>query len=136
MHYLNLRKKLHYSLLIGLLAFQSPLWAEEDAEDGVAELEDFTVPEISDDLSILPSEPSEGAFGLSLSLLETPRSVSEVSADLIKTYGLRSVDDLVRLTPGAFTSSFFGIRGSMDIRGEASDNYFRGFRRINRRNIS
>mgnify|MGYP005704733067 FL=1 len=128
MHYLNLRKKLHYSLLIGLLAFQSPLWAEEDAEDGVAELEDFTVTEISDDLSILPSEPSEGAFGLSLSLLETPRSVSEVSADLIKTYGLRSVDDLVRLTPGAFTSSFFGIRGSMDIRGEASDNYFRGFR--------
>ena len=131
MYYLNLRKKLHYSLLIGLLAFQSPLWAEEDAEDGVAELEDFTVTEISDDLSILPSEPSEGAFGLSLSLLETPRSVSEVSADLIKTYGLRSVDDLVRLTPGAFTSSFFGIRGSMDIRGEASDNYFRGFRRIN-----
>ena len=116
MHYLNLRKKLHYSLLIGLLAFHSPLWAEEDAEDGVAELEDFTVTEISDDLSILPSEPSEGAFGLSLSLLETPRSVSEVSADLIKTYGLRSVDDLVRLTPGAFTSSFFGIRGSMDIR--------------------
>ena len=57
MHYLNLRKKLHYSLLIGMLAFQSPLWAEEDAEDGVAELEDFTVTEISDDLSILPSDP-------------------------------------------------------------------------------
>ena len=65
-----------------------------------------------------------------LTLLETPRSVTEVSSDLIKSYGLRSVDDLVRLTPGAFTSSFFGIRGAMDIRGSAADNYFRGFRRI------
>tara|TARA_E500000178_G_scaffold349463_1_gene406418 strand:- start:569 stop:2923 length:2355 start_codon:yes stop_codon:yes gene_type:complete len=40
------------------------------------------------------------------------------------------VDDLVRLTPGAFTNSFFGIKGAMDIRGQQADNYFRGFRRI------
>ena len=36
----------------------------------------------------------------------------------------------MRLTSGAFTSSFFGIKGAMDIRGEPADNYFRGFRRI------
>lgn len=109
-------------------------WAiAEQATSGedVTELEDFTVNEVSDDLSLLPSEPSEGSFGLSMPLLETPRSVTEVSADLIKAYGLRSVDDVVRVTPGAFTSSFFGIKGSMDIRGEPADNYFRGFRRIN-----
>ena len=40
-----------------------------DAEEDVAELEDLTVTDVPDDLSILPSEPSEGAFGLSLSLL-------------------------------------------------------------------
>ena len=114
--------------LVSALA-QSAL-AEEDNETNVAELEDFVVSEVTDDLTILPSEPSDGAFGLDLTLLETPRSVTEVSADLIKSYGLRSVDDLVRLTPGAFTSSFFGIRGAMDIRGAAADNYFRGFRRI------
>ncbi len=104
--------------------------AASAADEDVAELEDFTVSEVVDDLSILPSEPSDGAFGLDLTLLETPRSVTEVSSDLIKSYGLRSVDDLVRLTPGAFTSSFFGIRGAMDIRGSAADNYFRGFRRV------
>ena len=114
--------------LVNALA-QSAL-AEENNETNVAELEDFVVSEVTDDLTILPSEPSDGAFGLDLTLLETPRSVTEVSADLIKSYGLRSVDDLVRLTPGAFTSSFFGIRGAMDIRGAAADNYFRGFRRI------
>ena len=123
------------SLITAITAFTAasllPVQAYADEEGDVAELEDFVVSEIVDDLSILPSEPSEGAFGLSLSLLETPRSVTEVSSDLIKTYALRSVDDLVRLTPGAFTSSFFGIRGAMDIRGEAADNYFRGFRRIN-----
>ena len=119
---------LTFSLSLGLLT--QTVLADESAEADVAELEDFVISEVTDDLSILPSEPSDGAFGLDLTLLETPRSVTEVSADLIKSYGLRSVDDLVRLTPGAFTSSFFGIRGAMDIRGAAADNYFRGFRRI------
>ena len=77
----------------------------------------------------MPPE-SNSAFGFDKSLVETPRSVTEVSSDLIEAYGLRSVDDLVRMTPGAFTSSFFGIQGAMDIRGESADNYFRGFRRI------
>ncbi len=120
------RKRAALLILSLALGFVHPVSAEED----VAELEDFVVSEVTDDLSILPSEPSDGAFGLDLTLLETPRSVTEVSSDLIKSYGLRSVDDLVRLTPGAFTSSFFGIRGAMDIRGAAADNYFRGFRRI------
>lgn len=121
-----IRKRAALLILSLALGFVHPVSAEED----VAELEDFIVSEVTDDLSILPSEPSDGAFGLDLTLLETPRSVTEVSSDLIKSYGLRSVDDLVRLTPGAFTSSFFGIRGAMDIRGAAADNYFRGFRRI------
>ncbi|GGA73081.1 TonB-dependent receptor [Neiella marina] len=101
----------------------------QDKED-VAQLDDYVVEDVNDDFSVLPTEPSEGAFGFSKPLLETPRSVSEVTAELAKNYGLRSVDDLVRMTPGAFTSSFFGIQGAMDLRGEPADNFFRGFRRI------
>ena len=122
----KLAKTLNIFLVVGTCLPSFLALAEED----VAELEDYTVIDVNDDLSILPSEPSEGAFGLSLPLLETPRSVTEVSDDLVKTYALRSVDDLVRLTPGAFTNSFFGIKGAMDIRGQQADNYFRGFRRI------
>ena len=66
----------------------TPASAAESSDADVAELEDFVISEIADDLSILPSEPSDGAFGLDLTLLETPRSVTEVSADLIKSYGL------------------------------------------------
>ncbi|MAV76689.1 MAG: hypothetical protein CBD32_07150 [Actinobacteria bacterium TMED172] len=94
------------------------------------EIEEITVQAVKDFYSIMPEENSESAFGLSKSLAETPRSVTEVRADLVEKFVLRSVDDLVRLTPGAFTSSFFGIKGAMDIRGEPADNYFRGFRRI------
>ena len=48
-------------LAIGLLA-KIAVAAESD----VAELEDFVISEVTDDLSILPSEPSDGAFGLDL----------------------------------------------------------------------
>ena len=94
------------------------------------EMEEIVVVAERDYYSILPDEPTDSAFGLSKSLAETPRSVTEVREDLIEKFVLRSVDDLVRLTPGAFTSSFFGIRGAMDVRGEPADNYFRGFRRV------
>ena len=58
-----------------ILLFSNLAYADAESEEDVAELEDLTVTDVPDDLSILPSEPSEGAFGLSLSLLETPRSV-------------------------------------------------------------
>ncbi len=93
------------------------------------DIEKISVTGTRDENSIMPGE-SSSAFGFDKSLLETPRSITEVSSDLIEAYGLRSVDDLVRVTPGAFTSSFFGIQGAIDIRGESADNYFRGFRRI------
>ena len=100
------------------------------AHTSAQEIEEITVQAVKDFYSIMPEENSESTFGLSKSLAETPRSITEVRADLVEKFVLRSVDDLVRLTPGAFTSSFFGIKGAMDFRGEPADNYFRGFRRI------
>ncbi|BFM05860.1 TonB-dependent siderophore receptor [Halioxenophilus aromaticivorans] len=94
------------------------------------EMETVEVTVVRDENSIMPSGDGTSSFGFDKALVETPRSISEVSADLIEAYSLRSVDDLVRLTPGAFTSSFFGIAGAMDIRGESADNFYRGFRRI------
>ncbi|MCF2948718.1 TonB-dependent receptor [Paraglaciecola aquimarina] len=101
-----------------------PSHAQEEEQ-----METISVVGARDINTIMPPD-SSSAFGFDKSLVETPRAVTEVSADLIEAYGLRSVDDLVRMTPGAMTSSFFGIQGAMDIRGESADNYFRGFRRI------
>ncbi|AIF98620.1 hypothetical protein EP13_07955 [Alteromonas australica] len=117
---------------IALLSYHLPSVAQEqttsDEKDEVEQIE--VLGKKSDYYSIMPEEDSSGAFGLNKSLYETPRSITEISEDLVDKFALRSVDDLVRLTPGAFTSSFFGIKGAMDIRGEPADNYFRGFRRI------
>ncbi|HBU50083.1 MAG TPA: TonB-dependent receptor, partial [Alteromonas australica] len=116
---------------IALLSYHLPSVAQEqttsDEKDEVEQIE--VLGKKSDYYSIMPEEDSSGAFGLNKSLYETPRSITEISEDLVDKFALRSVDDLVRLTPGAFTSSFFGIKGAMDIRGEPADNYFRGFRR-------
>ncbi len=120
-HLLRLR---HFSSLILLVGFVCKTSLAQEAPEEIYILGE------ADYLSILPDEDSSSAFGLDKSLSETPRSVTEVSADLIDKFSLRSVDDLVRLTPGAFTSSFFGIKGAMDIRGEPADNFFRGFRRV------
>lgn len=113
-------------VMLGSVGLAATAQAEEPVK-----LDEYVTESAKDDVfSVIPEEPSETMFGFDKSILETPRSISEVSSELIMNYGLRSVDDLVRLTPGAFTSSFFGIQGAMDIRGEPADNYFRGFRRI------
>lgn len=118
---------------IALILLNAPLStrAQENTANDAKDVEKIdVVGKKSDYYSIMPDGENSSAFGLGMSLYETPRSITEISEDLVDKFALRSVDDLVRLTPGAFTSSFFGIKGAMDIRGEPADNYFRGFRRI------
>jgi len=120
-------KTLYLTMLTLFASYSSASLAQEDIKE--EDIETISITGVKDLNSLIPIE-SKSAFGLDKSLVETPRSVTDISSDLIEAYGLRSVDDLVRITPGAFTSSFFGIQGAMDIRGESADNYFRGFRRI------
>ncbi|MDU0353938.1 TonB-dependent receptor [Paraglaciecola aquimarina] len=121
----SFKHNLLYVATVSVLAtsYVAPSFAQEEA------METISITGVKDVNSLMPPE-SSSTFGFDKSLVQTPRAVTEVSADLIQAYGLRSVDDLVRMTPGAMTSSFFGIQGQMDIRGESADNYFRGFRRI------
>ena len=39
------------------------------------------------------------------------------------------MNDLALVASGTFTGSYFGIPGTLFVRGDESDNYFRGFRR-------
>lgn len=78
----------------------------------------------------LPQEASRSAFGFDKPLLETPRSVSFISKETIELFGLASVEDLVRVVPGAFTPSRFGIQGGIDVRSVPADTFFRGMKRV------
>jgi outer membrane receptor protein involved in Fe transport len=118
-----------------LLGALTPMWAAaaEDAKksndtDDVAELSDI---EVTDDpRRVLPNEVSASSFGFAKPLLETPRSVSFVSEEQIELFGLSAVEDLVRLVPGTFTTTRFGIQGGIDVRNVAADTYLRGMKRL------
>jgi len=113
------------SLLAGPAAL-----AAEDEED-VVELETFTAEgEVEDDLGLLPTEPSKSIFGFDKTLLETPRSASAVSIETLERFGITEIDDIVSLSPGSFTQSFFGVAGSLDVRGTPGEVYFNGMKRL------
>ena len=79
---------------------------------------------------ILPNTTSESSFGFAKSLLETPRSVSFISDEAIDLFGLSAVEDLVRLAPGVFTTTRYGVQGAVDVRAVPADMFFRGMRRL------
>ncbi|MEY4641406.1 MAG: Ferripyoverdine receptor precursor [Pseudomonadota bacterium] len=80
---------------------------------------------------LLNNNRSESSFGFSKPILETPRSISTLSEEAIELFGLTAVEDLVRFIPGVFTTTRFGIQGSIDVRNVSADTYFRGMKRLN-----
>src|SRR5882757_10043362 len=89
-----------------------------------------TVSEIvvtSDKVGLLERRPNDTVFGLNKPLVDTPRSASLISDLTIQRYGIQSIDNLVAIAPGTFTASFYGVPGSLNIRGTYAENYFRGF---------
>lgn len=102
-----------------------PLSAQEQAGNNTA-LEEIVV---TGSLRTLPGEDID-VFGFGKSLLETPRSVSTISADQMERFNINDIDELVAFSPGTFTQAFFGVAGSLDIRGTPGETYFRGVRRV------
>ena len=73
----------------------------------------------------------DSVFGMGKSILETPRAISSVDAEFLEEFNVTSINDIVSFVPGTFTTSFFGVAGSLDIRGTSAENYFRGVKRLN-----
>jgi len=103
------------------------------AEEAVEQAGDDQIVEelvVTGDLRSLPGENVESVFGFQKSLLELPRSASTVSWEQIERFNIKDIDELVALAPGTFTQSFFGVAGSLDVRGTPGETYFRGIRRL------
>jgi iron complex outermembrane recepter protein len=100
--------------------------AARRADDGFAVLPDMNV------LARTPwiDDGRTEAAGLARSLYETPRSVDVVPSALIEDLSLTAVEDLLVAVPGVFTTTRFGVQGSVDIRGVPADTYFRGMKRL------
>ncbi|MGB2239050.1 MAG: TonB-dependent siderophore receptor [Pseudomonadales bacterium] len=106
-------------LTIGLLGFNSAM-AESEMEEIV----------VKGDLGSLPGERVDSVFGFEKSILETARSASTVSEEMMDRFNMQDIDELIVLAPGTFTQSFFGVAGALDVRGTAGETYFRGVRRL------
>ena len=110
------------------LAVAADAAAANTADSGGDQL--ATVEVTADRLKVLPTEPIDTVFGFGKNILETPRSLTSISNEMLDRVNITDINDLVALSPGSFTQSFFGVAGSLDIRGSAGENYFRGVRRI------
>src|SRR6185369_17372365 len=84
----------------------------------------------ADRLQVLPTQAIESVFGFGKNAYETPRALTSISNEMLDKVIITEIDDLVALTPGSFTQSFFGVAGSLDVRGTPGENYFRGIKRI------
>ena len=85
---------------------------------------------VTADLGSMPGSDVRSIFGFDKSILETPRSASTVSEEMMSRFIISDIDELIALAPGSFTQSFFGVAGTLDIRGTPGETYFRGVRRL------
>jgi iron complex outermembrane receptor protein len=89
-----------------------------------------TVTVTGDRAHLIETQPDETALGLDLPLLETPRAVTAVSDTTLDRYGITGVDTLTAITPSAYTASYYGVEGAVNLRGTLADSYFEGFKRV------
>ncbi len=123
------------ALIIALssgLASTGAVAQDEETDEESVDLGTYTTEgAVEDTMGLMPNEPVESVFGFGKTLLETPRGVTSVSASMMESFNITDIDDLVLIAPGSFTQSFFGVAGSLDVRGTPGEVYFRGVRRVN-----
>ncbi len=113
------------AVAFGLLAPSSAAFAQESKED-----KNIEKIEVTGSLGSLPGQDVEAVFGFGKSILETPRSASNISGELLDRFDITDIDELIAFAPGTFTQSFFGVAGSLDVRGTPGEVYFRGVKRL------
>ncbi|MEO0378078.1 MAG: TonB-dependent receptor plug domain-containing protein, partial [Cyanobacteria bacterium P01_A01_bin.17] len=128
-----MKKQGKYGLEIDLrsyvgLGIASTVHAQESDETSAESDEDkIERIQVTGSLGSLPGQDVESVFGFGKSILETPRSVSTISDEQLERFNIGDIDELVAFAPGTFTQSFFGVAGSLDVRGTPGETYFRGY---------
>src|SRR5471030_1841242 len=112
----------------GLVLLVAACWAAPHYAGGARAQDVEAITVTGDPVHLLQTRANDTAFGLDKPLLETPRAVTLVSDATIARYGIVGVNDLTAITPSAYTASYYGVEGSVSLRGTLAENYFRGFK--------
>lgn len=79
----------------------------------------------------MPNRPSESIYGTNTSIVDTPRSISQVSAKQLKDDVIRTADDLVKYAPGVTRGGGQNVNVAPQIRGQSSELFQDGQRIYN-----
>jgi len=101
------------------------------AKEPIYVLEKFVTENKGDDPnSLMPSQPID-TLGLAKKIVETPRSVSTVSGEMIEKFNIGELADLARFSPSTYTAFSFGVQGGLQVRGDTADTYFADMKKLN-----
>lgn len=116
---------------VSLVLLSSPLLAQEsDAKkDELFKLDKYVSVEGDDLNGLIP--PPNNIFGVSKTTLETPRSLSMVTGEMIEKFNIGDLSDLERFSPSSYTAFSFGVQGALSIRGDTADMYYGDMKKIN-----
>lgn len=79
---------------------------------------------------VLPTAaPVDGPFGPGRSVLDVPRSVTTIGADLMRAAGVDNLGDIIKLVPNTFAPTDFGTPSLPTIRGQLGEIFEEGLRR-------
>ena len=105
---------------------------EAKSDDSLVVMDAFVASEDIDPNGFKPQ--SNNVFGIEKPALDTPRSVSQVSSDLIQKFNIGNMTDLERFVPSSYTSFSFGVQSGLSIRGDSADMYYNGMKLVNNAN--
>jgi outer membrane receptor protein involved in Fe transport len=113
-------------LLLPAIAWAQPAPA---AADTPVQLDRYEVTGVPLESSVNPlTRPVEGVFGTGRSLLDTPRSVSTITAALLRERGIEGVREFVAFAPGSYAPASYGKATIPDIRGDLAETFLNGQR--------
>jgi iron complex outermembrane receptor protein len=106
------------------------------ASSDLVTLEDFIVRESAANIAgdLMPtSRPVASVFG-SQSILETPRSVTVLTPELMQQFQIRDFGDLSKIGAGTHQINYYGVPGIPSLRGAKGSVFFNGIQRGYQRN--
>mgnify|MGYP001163890785 FL=1 len=112
-------------------ALSDALSGQDELSTKEEKLEEIIVVASKNELGLEGSSKLDSVFGFEKDLLLTARSVNSYTSEFLDEFNVTDINDLVSFVPSSFTTSFFGVGGSLDIRGSSAENYFRGIKRLN-----
>jgi len=118
-------------------AYASAAWAQTAAtagsSSGTGVLEEVVVKGVSLEDQVSPLQrPVSGVLGLEMSVLDTPRAVTEINAAQLRDESIITVTDFDKVTSSAYTNDQFGGANVPFLRGQQAEIFQNGMLRTPR----